>query len=151
MIPPVLAGLFGLAGRLWCSSRGRRASFSPRLWWGAAMLGWVAKEVLPEAAGRAERCAGIYLRVGTERGQQPGQRGGQYWAQHRAGHYQWRGRGGRALTSKLREWLQRVDAAKRALGIAAPRGCLLSRLVQIPAGMAVGITAESMRWLTKFG
>jgi hypothetical protein len=111
--------------------------------WGAAMLGWVAKEVLPKLPGVLKGVLESILGWVQSAASSLGSEAASIGRNIVQGIISGVGAAAGALTNKLREMASgALEAAKRALGIASPSQVFAQQVgVQIPAGMAVGITA----------
>ena len=144
MIPSFLVGLGGVALALatWIVSTAAVIATKVVMWAGA-ILGWIGANVLPALPGMLKGVLESILGWVQSAASSLGSEAASIGRNIVQGIISGVGAAAGALTSKLREMASSaLDAAKRALGIASPSKVFAQQVgVQIPAGMAVGITA----------
>jgi hypothetical protein len=144
MIPSFLVGLGGVALALatWIVSTAAVIATKVVMWAGA-ILGWIGANVLPALPGMLKGVLESILGWVQSAASNLGSEASSIGRNIVQGIISGVGAAAGALTSKLREMASSaLDAAKRALGIASPSKVFAQQVgVQIPAGMAVGITA----------
>lgn len=144
MIPSFLVGLGGVALALatWIVSTAAVIATKVVMWAGA-ILGWIGANVLPALPGMLKGVLESILGWVQSAASSLGSEAASIGRNIVQGIISGVGAAAGALTNKLREMASgALEAAKRALGIASPSQVFAQQVgVQIPAGMAVGITA----------